>query len=229
MRKFLRRVILLLLAPVLYAFVAEAFSFLFASNVLFLVNWLTYGFIFYLLVYVFFLRSKIGFLEVFEHELSHTLVATLFLRKVKFFLATSENGAVGFQRPSNTIVTLSPYFLPVFTIPLLILKPFLTVGVYPALDFFLGLTLAFHFAALFKEFSPKQPDIIKAGLGYALVVVILLNSIFTILTLSFALENYAYIIDYCKNAMLEALHSYQAIGHALSNLFIFLRQASTSP
>jgi hypothetical protein len=205
------------LVPLILASVIEAFSFLAANFAPLLLNWLTYGFILYLILYVFFLHNKIVFFEIFEHELGHALVALLFFRKIDIFFATSYRGLVYCPEGVSLPIALAPYFLPVFTLPLLLIKPFVNASVYQTVDFFLGLTLAFHFAALFKEFSPRQPDIYRTGTSLSLFAIIPLNAFFTVLTISFAVGIYAYPIDYCKKIFMTSIRTYQFIGQLFLN------------
>lgn len=214
---------LFLSVPFIFAFVVELFAFLSAHAVALLVNWMTYGFILYVLLYVFLLRHKIEFLEIFEHELAHTLTAFLFFKNINLFAVSTERGGV-IRSPDgfNWFITLAPYFLPVFTIPFLIIKPFMTAPVHQTVDFFLGVTLAFHFAGLGKEFRHWQPDIRRTGWGFATAVVIFLNTVFILLTASFALKYYAFIGQYAQKALLAALQSYQVIGLLIGRFFTFL-------
>jgi hypothetical protein len=217
MRQVLGSIILIFLVPLVMACVIEAFSFLAANFASLLLNWLTYGFVLYLILYIFFLHNRIAFLEVFEHELGHALVAVLFFRKIDFFFASSNLGLVNCPEGGNLPIVLAPYFLPVFTLPLLIIKPFVNATVYQTVDFFLGLTLAFHFAALFKELSPRQPDIHRTGASLSLFAIIPLNAFFTVLTISFAVGMYAYPIDYCKRIFMTTIRTYQFIGQLFLN------------
>jgi hypothetical protein len=124
-------------------------------------------------------------------------------------LMQHRGGSSGFV---NTMFTLAPHFLPVFAVPMIIVRPFMTSPMNHIVDFFIGVFLAFHYTSLFVEFSPRQSDIDKTGLVVALFVVIFFNAIFTVLTLSFALGKYDYLMAYCKDALVTAWRSYQAIG-----------------
>lgn len=225
MRRIFITIILIGFIPFIYAFVVEAFKFLSANVVSLLLNWMTYGFILYLVLYVFFLRAKVGFFETFEHELAHTVVALLFFRNIQHFIASKHHGGqMAHLGAGNSLIALALYFFPVFTIPFLIIKPFATAAVHQTVDFFLGLTLAFHFASLFKEFGPWQSDITHTGMRNAIAVVIFLNTLFTVLTFSFAFNKYDYFLAYSKQGLLTALHTYQAIGGFINRFLVFLNQ-----
>lgn len=214
MRNFFRILVVILLLPVLYGFVAHALLFFFRHFLELWSNWFVYGAIFYFILYAALLWAKMDFLETFEHELGHAVAAYLFLNRVEHFFASSEyGGAVWYAKApgamSRTFITMAPYYLPVLTLPFLIIKPFMMASAHKAIDFFLGLTLAFHFIALAKEFRPKvQTDIMKVGLPYALATVFIFNSIFTVLTLSFALAKYGYVFTYFKESFLAGWKIY---------------------
>lgn len=214
MQKFFRVALFILFAPLLYAFVAQTFLYLFSHFGELWANWFIYGVIFYIALYAVFLWAKMDFLETFEHELGHTVVAFLFLKRVIHFSveATGRGKMVYLTKPDSfgrTLITMAPYYLPVLTLPFLIIKPFMMTSAHKAINFFLGLTLAFHFVALAKEFRPQiQSDIQEVGLSKAVSVVVLFNSIFTVLTLSFALSKYAHIFTYVKGSWLAGWKVY---------------------
>ncbi len=214
--------------PVAYAFAAEGFRFFMLNMKALALNWMTYGFAFYVLLYLFFFHSRLRFLEVFEHELGHMLMASLFRLRVADFHVTPKGGVVEYVRPSNAVVRLAPYYLSVFTLPWLIFKPFATTSVHQSIDFFIGLTFAFHCSALAKEFRHWQPDIRKTGLFLAIVIVLFLNTFFTVFACSFALNKYSYVFNYFKQSLVTALHAYQAIGQILAQAVAGFNQTKVS-
>ncbi len=92
MLRFLKTAILILALPVIYAFVVEAWVFLYANGTPLALNWMTYGFGLYILLYLLVLRRKIVFLEIFEHELCHMIMAFLFLKPVDEFIVSPAIG-----------------------------------------------------------------------------------------------------------------------------------------
>lgn len=228
MPRFFKTLALIIALPLVYAFLVEGFRFLTANLKPLLLNWMTYGFVFYLILYFLFLRSRLRFFEIFEHELGHMLMAALFRIRVADFHVTLSGGGVEYVRPSNAVVRLAPYYLSVFTLPWLIFKPFATTSVHQSIDFFIGLTLAFHCAALAKEFRHWQPDIRKTGLFLAIVIVLFLNTLFAVFACSFALNKYSYVFNYFKQSLVTALHAYQAIGQILAQAVAGFNQTKVS-
>jgi len=84
-------------------------------------------------------------------------------------------------------------------------------------------------AGLCKEFRFSQPDIIKIGRFYAVVLAIFFNTVFIVLTFSFALKKYAFMLAYSKQGFVTAWHAYQALAGYLGRSFIFFTQVATSP
>lgn len=96
------------------------------------------------------LVARIAGFDTFEHELTHALVALLFLRPVTGFRVTRhEGGWVSYGGGlggafANDVIGLAPYFLPTFTVVLAIAYPWVpaawSLGVLVAM----GATLAYH-------------------------------------------------------------------------------------
>ena len=209
MKSFLRILFFIACAPLFYAFVAQTLLFVFEHFSAMWSNWFAYGALFYAVLYAMLLWAKLGFLETFEHELAHMIMGYLFLHNIKHFRVDWRHwGYVEFDRIPNTFVILAPYFLPVFTLPFLLVKPFVTASTHNFINFFLGLTLAFHLISTCREFSPRQSDISRVGLKSALIIVFVFNCIFAVLTLGFALEQYAAVGTYFKEAFLRAWKIY---------------------
>lgn len=210
--------LLVLLAPLIYSFLYEASSFLISNADFYLTNWFTYGFLFYILIYILILQYVIAFIETLEHELGHTIVALLFLKDIQEVLVRPEKGKVRFKDHSNFLITLAPYYLPLYTIPLVIIHPFIFHPIRIIIDFLIGFTLAFHFVALRKEFRRDQTDIESTGFIFALCVVCILNTIFLVIILSVVSGNYSNILDYFKNSIARTPDSYQDARRILMTL-----------
>jgi hypothetical protein len=209
--KVIRLIIGLLLIPLALSFIHEAWLFLRANLSLFVSNWSIYGAITYLLLSLVLLGNRLRFLEFLEHELGHTIIALLHFYDVKVLLVNTEGGLIAYQGPSNFLVALAPYFLPVFTIPLVIVKPLIFSSVHNIFDFLIGFTLAFHYLALLKEFRFRQPDIQTTGPVFSLVLTVTLNVIFLVIILSVVLGSFPSIRSYFENAIARTIESYTYI------------------
>src|SRR5512139_880173 len=107
--------------------------------------WFTGGFLLYLLIHVLFRKPILSY--VVGHELTHALFAVLFGGSVKAFHASEKGGRVTITK-SNVIITLAPYFFPLYTfIALLLYGTAVVAGLHGAVGwtvFLAGATFAFH-------------------------------------------------------------------------------------
>ena len=211
--KLIRFFVLIPLAPLIYAFTYEAFLFFSGSGITFKsIQWFLLGFVLSLLIYALLRGDRLRFWEVFEHELAHLITGLMFFKKpASFVVAPGEvNGVVRIQSGfGNTPITLAPYFLPLFTLPFLLIKPFLPSPFDQVANFLIGFTLAFHYASLLVwEFRPSQPDFRSTGVIFSMVVTAFLNIVFLVVILGIVTGNYTGILDYFKNAFDRTVEAY---------------------
>lgn len=103
----------------------------------------------------------------FSHELTHTLVALLFFRKIHEFVvkgrecyARYDNRGIGYVP-----ITLAPYCIPIYTF---MIFPFRFAGdahYMIVFDALIAFTYAFHINAFIKQTRPTQDDIENCGLA----------------------------------------------------------------
>lgn len=151
-------------------------------------KWLLIGFaIYYVIRLIPFIRKNEEFLQIFSHELTHTIVGLLFFQRIHSFQANEQEGVVWHsgRKIGSLFISLAPYCLPVFTFGFLILR---IIGANKSLyifDLLIGFTLAFHCLCFIKQTRPYQTDISSNGymLSYLFIVCFLLFNI-TIILLS---------------------------------------------
>ncbi|RMF60059.1 MAG: hypothetical protein D6748_04920 [Calditrichaeota bacterium] len=136
------------------------------------------GLIIYLLMSVFIFKQRGEFWNILEHELTHALFALLFFKRVDSLSTKRDYGGEVVVHGSNFIITLSPYFFPLFTVLILFIKPFMFTNIQWVLNFLLGFTLMFHLLHLFREFHISQPDIRRSGFIFSMIVVLFFNIVF---------------------------------------------------
>jgi len=162
--------------------------------------WFTGGFLLYLLIHVLFRKPILSY--VVGHELTHALFAVLFGGSVKAFHASEKGGRVQLTK-SNFIITLAPYFFPLYT--------FLALAAYwtaraaniPSLEPWLvlaaGASFAFHIALTFLFLQTDQDDISEHGSFFSYPLIFLFNVVLTALLVRLLLAqdmNYpAYLVD----------------------------------
>ncbi|MFP6907415.1 MAG: hypothetical protein VCG02_19515 [Verrucomicrobiota bacterium] len=116
---------------------------------------------------------------VFGHELTHVVWAKLFKADVTGFKVGAKGGSVKVSK-NNFLITLAPYFFPIYTFlvillyyalyPFIDLKPF-ELGWYAMI----GLTWSFHITFTIVALCHHQPDIKLYGFIFSYVVIYLLN------------------------------------------------------
>lgn len=212
----------ILLAPALYAFTYEGVMFL-ASVVTFeATKWFILGAALSLLVYVLFLNNRIGFIEHLLHEFEHATLSFIFTLRFprRMEIDPVEGSRVFVTDTGGCLMVLAPYYLPLLTVPFLLLKAlaalilsFLDVQlptlVGAAFDLLIGATLAFHLVCTVKEYGSFQTDIKTTGYIPSFVGVIFLNFVFVFLSLVVVTESYSQFLDYAKTAWAATVDSYK--------------------
>jgi hypothetical protein len=116
---------------------------------------------------------------VLGHELTHALATYLAGGKVRDFQVSSRGGYVAITK-ANWWITLSPYFVPLYS--LIWLALWISVNFYyplsrytPVLFFGLGLTYAFHVSFTLSMIHPRQSDLKVEGYVFSYVVIAVAN------------------------------------------------------
>ncbi len=116
---------------------------------------------------------------VFGHELSHLLWAWMLGIPAGRLRISSKGGSVSVAR-NHFLVTLAPYFFPIYTILVILVR--FSVNIFmdttPYEPFWLGaigLTWAFHLTFTFSMLKNHQPDIQQEGTLFSYVIIYLFN------------------------------------------------------
>lgn len=204
MWKFIRNVIGILLLPLLYVVLVEAYSAVAPHLSLQPFLYAILGFAVYVVVHVAFFRTYHMFTTL-EHEFGHAAMGCLFLKPPRVIMGTADlGGETGMPNGYNFVITLAPYFLPLLTIPLLIAKAVaLQWNLLPsyghiALDFLIGFTLGFHFVGLFEELRLYQPDLKTSGRIFSIVIIVLMNVLFLLVTIAVLLGEYSVLTSFAQ-------------------------------
>ena len=111
-------------------------------------------------------NKNLEWLRTFSHELTHTVVGLMFLRKIHSFEAGQGEGVMshsGGLRIGTIFISLAPYCLPLFTFPLLFLRELSATNSLYIFDIIIGLTLAFHIGCFRSQIGRHQTDITSVG------------------------------------------------------------------
>ncbi len=183
-------------------------------------NLLERGVLAYLIFHVIILRPV--YLYVLAHELVHVLATWLCGGRVVSFSVTPSGGNVVTSK-TNFFIELSPYFVPLYT--LLLGVTFLVMRAMgqsiPHMSlifiFLVGFTLAFHFVMTSEVLRIEQPDIMKSGFIFSLVLILVGNLIITMAVFSPVFD--LSFISFLKTSSAEAVNIYQT---SYSNILEFV-------
>ena len=111
-------------------------------------------------------RHNLNWFMKFTHELTHTLVALVFFRKIHEFVVRGRECFVHYDPPKVGYlpITLSPYCIPIYT---LMIFPFRFAGdshYMIIFDALIAFTYAFHVHAFIKQTRFTQNDIENCGI-----------------------------------------------------------------
>ncbi len=134
---------------------------------------------------------------VFGHELTHALFAVLFGGSVKSLHASDRGGRVTITK-SNFIITLAPYFFPLYTFIALMFYWLARAadvrGAEGWFVFFSGATYSFHLVLTLSFLRADQDDIREQGALFSYPLIYLFNMIFVAFLLCFLMaENMNYL------------------------------------
>jgi hypothetical protein len=236
-RKLLYFALVLALTPLLLAFTAEGIDFLASVFTFKAAQWFVAGAVGSLVVYIVLLNNSIAFIEHLLHELEHAIVSFLFTFQwpKRMEVDPAQGSKVVVTGKGGCLVPLAPYYLPLLTLPFLLVKALAALvfsllnAAFPAilaavLDLLIGATLTFHVVCTLKEFSYRQTDIRTIGLISSLVIVLFLSFVFLVLSVTVVIGSYAQFVDYVRSVSMGLVDTYQAaIGLVTEDVLPFLR------
>lgn len=140
-------------------------------------TWLLTGYFLWLGMW-FFMPQPVR-VYVAAHELTHALWGLLFGARVSHLQVSERGGSVRLSK-TNMLITLAPYFFPLYTVIVILLR--LLAGLFmdpiplPLLWLFLvGLTWGFHVCFTVQSLMTQQPDINEYGRIFSYAVIYLFN------------------------------------------------------
>lgn len=133
------------------------------------------GFVLYLFVH--FLFYKPIFIHVMTHELTHLFWAYIFGGRAKK-LEVSHNGGKVLINKSNFLISLAPYFFPLYTFGFIIIYLIARIEFLPYIAFFIGASLSFHIALTLYSLKTNQADFTEdSNVFFSIAFIFLINVI----------------------------------------------------
>jgi hypothetical protein len=220
MAKLLRFILLIPFIPLIFAFSYEALLFLmqieWKDTLFFLL-----GIVIYLVLYAYAWHEQMAFLETLEHELTHAAASLAILHMPGKLVVDPKGGGkkAGVVETVGCVwVMLAPYFLPLFTLPLLLVKVVVPPPFDKIVDLLIGFTLAFHYVRLYNDLKVKQTDITETGTIFAVIVSVVLNLVFLLVILAVVTGQYSLIPEYFKASWERTKAAYQAIWEFIKSV-----------
>lgn len=148
-------------------------------------------------------NKNLEWMRTFSHELSHTIVGMMFLRKIHSFKAGEGEGVMrhsGGLRFGDIFISLAPYCLPIFTYILLFLRELGAENSLYIFDILIGFTAAFHIGCFRSQIGTHQTDITSVGTVRSYLFIFAMWTV----NLSILLLSIRYgVIDAFKNLAVE--------------------------
>ena len=216
--------LVVLLAPLFFAFAYEGALFLASVFSLDATKWFLIGTaVGFPVSLVVANNSNLLFVTHVLHELEHTFASFLitFQLPKKMEIDTEKGSKVLVPSSGGCLVTLAPYYLALLTIPFLLLKALaalvfsllgtpLPTFLVVILDALIGATLVFHYVTSLKEFRFSQSDIKKTGYLSSIVGVLFSSFMMLVLSLTVVTGSYAGFLEYLKTAVATTIEAYTA-------------------
>ena len=168
------------------------------------------GIVTYLVVHSIFYKPT--YLYILGHELTHALFTWLCGGKVTSFRATFRGGRVTTTK-SNFLITLGPYFFPIYTV--LIACTYFFVSFFSGAEknasvfiFLIGFSWAFHIVLTIYFIKMEQPDIMRMGALFSISLIYVINLIIVALILGLFFPEISFLA-FAKDACRESVEFYR--------------------
>ncbi|MDD5436251.1 MAG: hypothetical protein PHX20_01770 [Candidatus Omnitrophica bacterium] len=177
-------------------------------------SYFMWGIVSYMVIHLIFYKPT--YLYVLGHEAVHAGMTWIFGGKIKSFKVSEEGGSVGADK-SNTVIELSPYFVPIYAI-IVSLVYFIIASSYSIngaiFIFLIGFTLAFHMISTIEVMKIRQPDIVKSGYFFSIVIVYVFNVVVIAVIFSLMFQDFS-LKKFFVDSWLSSKGAYIAIVRQL--------------
>ncbi len=155
----------------------------------------------FLLLYLFLLRKHLEFWHSFFHELTHVLFAMLCLCRIDGFSVSLTGGVTAYSGRKNWVISLSPYFFPIISLPLMAMSLVIRETALLAVNHIVVLGYVFFLISLFRDFSFRQSDIRNSGKLFSVLIILILNILTLVFLLFYLQGDLTYLWEYTIRIM----------------------------
>ncbi|HDQ26460.1 MAG TPA: hypothetical protein ENN43_06935 [bacterium] len=149
------------------------------------------GFAVYLAVHILLYRPV--FMHVMAHELTHALWAMFFGGKTKKLEVSRTGGRVLINK-SNFLISLAPYFFPLYTVLFSAIYIIAADKFRPLIAFFVGASLSFHVALTLYSLTVNQSDLKEdSNVVFSAAFIIFMNTLVIGAVLAMIADNISFM------------------------------------
>ncbi|MEW5944954.1 MAG: M50 family metallopeptidase [bacterium] len=160
--------------------------------------WYAAGFLGYLPLHAAFKRLIV--MHVFSHELTHALWSVLFGGQVQEMYVSRRRGGFTRYTKGNFVVSLAPYFFPLYALVSLGIFFIVQERFQPVLAALCGFSSCFHVLLTIYSIGIGQPDLKKEGTVFSLSFILMMNAL--ILSVIFlSLADVSLVDDYLADGL----------------------------
>lgn len=162
-------------------------------------------------IWFFYLIRRGNFWSTLEHELTHALFATLFLKRIHSISASRKRGGVIAMEGGNSVIALSPYFFPLAAVIVLLIKFLAPIQLNIYFIFLLGVAYQFHLINLIREFHVGQSDIRASGYLFSTLFISFCNLLFLGFILVGISGSWQQLFFFLKDGFNATLHYFRLL------------------
>ena len=141
--------------------------------------------ILFILLYVFVLKNRISFMEIFIHEFTHMVVTLMAFRKIYSFSVSKTEGLVYKSGRMGFMELLAPYSIPVIPLFMLLIFYISDSRYQQYVLLIIAISYLLYLLRSIAQFSFRQDDIQRSGKLFSLVFVLGTNLIFLLFFIHF--------------------------------------------
>lgn len=221
-RRLFNLALLVLLGPFLVTFAYEGIRFVLAVFTLEAMQWFLLGAAGSVVIYPLLLGNSLGFVEQLLHELEHAALAFVFTFRfpTRMEIDPDEGSEVRAPAGGGCLTTLAPYYLPLLTLPFLLIKAGADWAFSSAetgfastlasvLEILIGVTLTFHITNTIIEMTRDQRDFKEVGWISSFAGILFMNLMVLVVTVAVVTGSYEALWAYVKEAAGATVGAYQ--------------------